>query len=546
MATCELLTETPVSAPTESKRFTNVIRKLGNFEKYFHDEIEINGTINASTFLFTSSIDLFTNKDVVYQGINFWKQTQPFLCSRVIAPEKNNRYFVYTSEDKIKKADNVTFLHFKTDPTSEKIDDCKDYWKLLIERELTIPIDWKNGPMWRLMLIKLKTNDTVDKFEYCLISTATHAIFDGHSAFQALANLFTIIENVYNDKLRSENIQKAKVADPIEEIVTNHLEKVANIGNFNKLDGFKQPLNFLVKNLSQRKLYIPVDELNTENLELKGAFYSDVDQSEYITLKSLVDLSKESLTKMYFINFNGNKFKTFLAKCKLNNAKITGVINTMFVLAWRLVYANLNNENKMNELTAKLSSTSSDRHPILSNTDLSASRDQKISYSTIVNLRGHIKDIEHDSLVWLCNSLYSSFDSATDLSDPTFWNDTFWELSRNESDSFHNRLKKGEQFQIFEQQKTLEEGESRIHYGLSNLIVPKQATQHLNLFRIEQLYTTASYRQNWVNDLSYHNMININDNLCWILSYNSYFIKNEVIKVFVNSVMEIYDILCDS
>ena len=65
----------------------------------------------------------------------------------------------------------------------------------------------------------------------------------------------------------------------------------------------------------------------------------------------------------------------------------------------------------------------------------------------------------------------------------------------------------------------------------------------LKMFKIDQLYTTASYRKGWVNDLTYHNMININDNLFWIVSYNSYFMKNETVKIFINSIMEMYDIL---
>jgi hypothetical protein len=400
--------------------------------------------------------------------------------------------------------------------------------------------------MWRLMFIKLRQSEQADKFDYCLITTATHSVFDGHSAFQTLANLFYIIENVYTDKLKKELIRQAKVANTIEETVIKHLENIQNIGSYNKLDGFKQPASFCVKDIqTDRKIYIPVDELNSSTNEVKGAFYSEIDDSLYITLDKLLEISRNSLTKMYFISFQGDKFKRFISKCKLNNTKITGVINLMMVIAWRMAYENLNNnESRSKEITANMSSTSSDKYPILSTTKLSeVTRTQKINFSTIVNLRAHIKDIEQDALAWLCNSLYSSFDKDTDLSDPSFWNTTFWQYAREDSESFHDRLKRGEQFQIFESHKPLEADESRIHFGLSNMIIPNQATQMLKMFKIDQLYTTASYRKGWVNDLTYHNMININDNLFWIVSYNSYFMKNETVKIFVNSIMEMYDIL---
>jgi hypothetical protein len=248
---------------------------------------------------------------------------------------------------------------------------------------------------------------------------------------------------------------------------------------------------------------------------------------------------------MYFTSFTGDKFKKFINICKANNAKVTGVINMMFVLGWRMAYEIQNDETKMNELKSKISSTSSDRHPIISTTKLFSARTQPINFSTAVNLRGFIKDISYDALAWLGSTLFSSFDQDTDLEDPEFWKTTFWNYARQESEQFHARLKQGEQFQIFEAQKPLEKGESRIHFGLSNLIVPGFALMHLKKIQINELYTTASYRPGWINDLTYHNMININDNMYWIASYNSFFMKNETVKIFVDSVREIYDIIVD-
>lgn len=533
------------SGPTETRRFMSVMRKLGGFESYFHDEIEKKGTINVSTFVFSSLIDLFEHKELFHKAVTLWKQTQPFLCSRVIAPERSNRYFVYTSDDKIHRSDNISYLYFKRERNSESIDDCKDYWKLLIEREFSIPIDWKNGPMWRLTLVKLKPNDLADKFEYCMISTATHAIFDGQSAFASLAGLFTLVENLYTDKFQVEHLFQAKVADSIEQTVNAHLEKNPIECEFNHVEPFKHPRNFMVKNFySDRKFYISVDELNKPDADLKGAFYSDFDQSEVISLKALVELSKESLTKLYFIKLGGEKFKNFLVNCKKKGTKVTSVINMMFIIAWRLAYENLLDDEKSTQLASELSSDSSDRYPILTNTSLNSARTQPINYSTIVNLRGYLKEYDPDSLAWLCNSLYSRFDIDTDLSDSQFWTHKFWELARQESESFHARLKRGEQFKVTERLTPLQDGESRIHYGLSNLVVPSYVIQHLELFKIDELYTTASYRQGWSNDFSYHNVISLGDTLCWVVSYNSNFIKNEAIKIFVNSVLDIYDILC--
>lgn len=127
-----------------------IIRKLGGLEQYFHDQIEQNGTVSASAFLFSSKIDLFAHKDAIAKAVHFWKQTQPFLRSRVHVQDEANKFFAFATEDKIQNIDNITYLYFKS-PTDSNCSS-KDYWKLLIEREYTEPIDWKDGLMWRLKI----------------------------------------------------------------------------------------------------------------------------------------------------------------------------------------------------------------------------------------------------------------------------------------------------------------------------------------------------------------------------------------------------------
>jgi len=506
---------------TEQINNPNIIRKLGFHEQFFHEHVKSNGLLNASTFKLSTSIDLFAHKEVISQSVKYWMHTQPFLCSRVVSFDDSD-YFAYIFDEKTNNMDNITYLYFRNESKSQSIkEDCKDYWKLLIEREFTIPINWKDGPMWRLMFIQLRTNETANKFEYCLIITATHSIFDGHSAFQSLINLLFIIENVYTNKLsHQDQIKKEIVAVSVEQTVMAQLKKQTNnIGRFNKLNGFLQPEYFLVKNIhTDRKVLLTINEI-----DLNGAFYSASDHSQFTTLRSLFDLSLDSITKIYFFTFTGNKFKKFLEICKTKRIKITGVINMIFILAWRKVYEILNKDNQTS----------------------SSSMRNKIYYSTAVSLRPYLNDVNTNALCWLATTLYSSFEQETNYSASDFWNTKFWELAQENSEQFHSRLKHGEQFNIFQPLKPLNTGESRTHFGLSNLIVPKQTHEHLKLFKIDELYTTGSARKGREDNLTFNNMININDSLFWTLSFNSYFIKNETVKLFQDSVLDIYDKLCD-
>jgi hypothetical protein len=187
----------------------------------------------------------------------------------------------------------------------------------------------------------------------------------------------------------------------------------------------------------------------------------------------------------------------------------------MFVIAWQMVYKKF---------------------------DL---KPDQINYTTIVNLRPHLANIDPNSLVWLCNSLYSSCDNEINYDEDKFWTNEFWQLAKQESESFHARIKQGEQYRLHETLAPIETNECRIHFGLSNLVVPSQITERLKMFQLNEVYTLSSYRSEWSNDFGYNNIISIGDSLCWVISYNSYFVKNEIIKYFLDSVMFIYDKLCE-
>ena len=182
----------------------------------------------------------------------------------------------------------------------------------------------------------------------------------------------------------------------------------------------------------------------------------------------------------------------------------------IFILAWRKVYEILDKDA----------------------TQASSSLRQKIFFSTAVSLRPYLNEVSTDALCWLATTLYSSFEQETDYDASDFWTAKFWMLSRQNSEKFHSRLQQGEQFNIFEARTPLNKGESRTHFGLSNIIVPKQAYEHLKLFKINELYTTGSAGKGREENFTFSNMININDILFLSLAYNSFFIKNETVKLF--------------
>ena len=484
-----------------------IIRKLGIHETYFHDEIENDSSINASILLFKSRLNILAHVDAFNKAINLWKRTHPFLRSKVVhdpvrTHPQPTKYFALVSDDSDDTyLNNVKYLTLKRDGVAQP---CHDLWKLLIEREVTMPIDWRNGPMWRLTIVNLNepldTNEPDPEFVYSfgLIVTITHAIFDGASMFNSVGGLFRIFEHLQangNDSSAIEpHIVDGKVTRPVEICVGEFLTKSnierSSLTDFLAVDAFKTPDYMVLEKAAseERTHFIPLknvdilvagvdDEPDDEETGHAAGFY-DHNNKLVVKLSELNEISQKVTSKFHMTAFSDEKYKRFVAVCKANNVKVNGVLNTMFILAWRLAYKQLTAAEKKFELSA------------------SEILDDKINYATIINLRSFIKDVDPSSMIWFCTKLFSQFDEPFDLSSPDFWTSTFWSMARRESESFHARLKGGEQFKLFETIKPLDVGETRIHFGLSNVFVPSDRARPSS-FKIGELYAFTSYRSDW-------------------------------------------------
>jgi hypothetical protein len=210
-------------------------------------------------------------------------------------------------------------------------------------------------------------------------------------------------------------------------------------------------------------------------------------------------------------SFGEEKSRQFVAVCKANHAKVNGVLTMILILAWRLVYKRLE-EASVSEIR------SANKKRDLFEMSSCGVVDKKINYATDVNLRPFVKDVDPSSLSFFCNKLYSTFDEPLDLSQSDFWRSTFWSLARRESDMFHARLKGqymlfiicysststmgilkkigGEQFRLLETLEPLDIDESRIHFGLSNVLLPSNRSR-LSSFKISEIFIFTSYPSEW-------------------------------------------------
>ncbi|CAK9252667.1 unnamed protein product [Sphagnum jensenii] len=338
---------------TEAKASDRLIRALGPTENYFHGEITRGSSINTNSILFNSKHDLFENVPLVTRAVRLWKRTQPFLRCRVNQSNSGENQFVFVDDeqptvDTAEKLPNVHFVYFDDPSGHFKAAESKDFWKMLVERELTIPIDWQNGPMWRLTFIDLNKrhpknvkNGLVSehfKYEYCLLISVSHALFDGLSALASLVSLFLITQALLDENLDEKDIVDSAVIEPVERYIHNYVHETgleSKLASFYHCRPFKRPTRLVMTDWAKERLsFNAVNgcgsgrkegvDFSSGRLSAAGFFCHDDDQM-FASLSDLVDISDRSVTKFHLTTFGGEQFQRFLANCKLH--KVERLVN---------------------------------------------------------------------------------------------------------------------------------------------------------------------------------------------------------------------------
>jgi hypothetical protein len=149
-----------------------MLRKLGQNEKIFHGQSDLARSYIYRSFIVTSELNLNENVDLVNKAVHEWKKMHPLLRCRVLSkfnPETNLKegYFAFASEEKLRNVDNVKFLYYRSNSGKT----CEDVWKLLVERECTLPLDGENGLLWRLTFLEVKNLSKPGQTNYVHIET---------------------------------------------------------------------------------------------------------------------------------------------------------------------------------------------------------------------------------------------------------------------------------------------------------------------------------------------------------------------------------------
>ncbi|RNA39514.1 hypothetical protein BpHYR1_050367 [Brachionus plicatilis] len=481
-----------------------ILRKLGLNERIFHGISDTNRSYIYRTVIINTKINLFKNTPVIFKSIDEWKSMHPLLRCRVFTA--NDKYFAYASEETIKSNSNVNLYRYQ----SNHVTSCDDIWKLLVEREMTLPLNGRNGLLWRLTFFHVKTvaKSDMEEFYYAVILTFDHSIMDGRSSYSSLLQLFSLIENNYS-KIENKIIEKPLL--PAKEDLFKPI--------FNEkfqIDYYSKRPDFLVA--SNSDAYIRLKKLTCEE-EAKGVVYSH-ENFPVTTVKELIQISKENNSKFRSLVIQKTDFDRIIQKCKENKVKITMFLNMCLVQAVRLLYEKFDDE--LNYLI---------QEPV-------------IHFATNISLRefeeytNQSKD-KNETIGCYISLAFSSYDMPMSYGTRN-WEHNFWSLCQNETEMFHSRLKNREfihSIRLPNKKKNFDE--FFYHFGNSNLGILDSSISEKKLIRVKQTFATCKFSKEnslcWFTNL----MATIDSQLCWTISFNSCFISQEMIGLLIDNLTQI-------
>jgi len=176
------------------------IRKLGFFESLEDEELMHHNMTITTTTIF--SVEKGANVDMVSlkKALVIWIKSHSLLQAGThrVLDRKTQRpridlpkYFVKI-EKNIEDYNNLEFIENNPDNSLN--------WMSLAESELKTPLDYQNGPLWRMKIFKINENTGERNVQYALLLTISHSISDGRNSFSIIAQFLNILDNVMQDQ----------------------------------------------------------------------------------------------------------------------------------------------------------------------------------------------------------------------------------------------------------------------------------------------------------------------------------------------------------
>jgi hypothetical protein len=470
-------------------------RELNTLEIIFENGQKNGRFICPHAFIIQSQIDLYEYQNIVQRAILEWMKLHPLLNSNIIT--KNSKlFFKFNPEVTDSHLINVVFLNFCD--FEKKTGDC---WRSIHEFELSNRFNSSEELLWRIYFIKLSD------IKYCILLNMNHATTDGKNSYAIIQELLKIIEDLYD----SNNTIKKN-------------EKEYEINYPNDPRFIKIPFDFF-KETNEKKilkqLIIPEylkdgRTVGNKNQQVTWNFQ----HKDFLDLRNKMPTWHEkTFGKVEYFEIPNDVYLKLVKKSKLMSVKLTSCFETLIALAW---YRTIKKNSGAHDLNFN------------------------VKYSITVNTRPHLeKKLDYKTMgAWIAYYL-SNLDFTSELA-----KEDFWQIARKKCVELHDFLNeksflnKENLLENYKFSLMLEDSiiihDLLSHYSITN--IGKLTDCHQDAkgkIIINQYYTSTSFTEKEIYNAAFHSICTINKTVYWSITYNSFYLKNEVILDWISLIHEI-------
>ncbi len=218
-----------------------------------------------------------------------------------------------------------------------------------------------------------------------------------------------------------------------------------------------------------------------------------IDFDQMIKNQCTISPENQNGGKLMNLVFDSDKVEKLLKKCKADNLKLTGAINLLMVLAFKIVNERNNHYLKRFHYMNSISLRQFLPEPIKS---------KAASFSYMANVVPVAFDLEEQPIEYFL--------------------DNFWSLAKLESNTLHQKIANNQQFVRWDWTKLkLGEDELACSYYLSNIGAYKTHGV-LKIIDLKESYMTLNINKKEKNSHDFLvSTVSINNTLCWSFMYHS-------------------------
>lgn len=479
---------------------TEILKELNNIEELFERGQQRGDFLNPRAFIIKSEYDLIQNKEVVLNAIEKWKSIHPLLNVRIIKKDDENGKTKYFKIFDGKKCFNdIKFLRYQTENPNE-LSDC---WKLFFENELTVNFEAEKS-IWRLFFIQLSSPN-----EYCVLFNIHHSITDGRNAYAVVQELLKIIEDYFEHG-------QTQIKNEQSDFEINFDIKSQLIENQNGSNDMPPP-DMQPEDVIKEYMK-PVNTENSfsdEYSSYNGHFVED-NNKELIKASDIIENRPKHYCRLKWINISNEDFVYLTLKCKEKAIKLTGFFELVTALAMYRALLKHSNESGL-----KL----------------------KINYGVTVNMRPFFNPkFEYTTMGDLMTAFMADLVFETD----NLKREEFWSQAKTCTTRLHTYLDNKQ----FLDKKAVEMMEKSFEfldiynmkdvisfYALTNIgkVEPCMKSSYGKI-KIEKYYSSCSFTSVPTFNAAFISICSIENSLLWAISYNNFYLKNELIQDWVNEI----------